>query len=230
MADQDVNQRQFPIAPTADDNYQFPIPPTYNGDTEISGNTLLEESDNEIDTDSPGVNHALNKYLDKNNAHEIFARFKVFNNTDWQTQFNDFVEWFVHPHTPFPNNNEVQIILQDSDSENLHFGDVIQNGEPTGENIVEAFNIIAERTDLRLMPISKFMGNTITSFESFITQHNLENASTFGCNTEEVTDFLFCKYMRSNFNLYYRNQGIVEDGLIFFDIQPLKQLLKKLKI
>ena len=217
VIDQDTDQRQLLIGRQ---DRGFPLPPLLSEinvpaiDTPTANDQLIQGED-EDDFFLSSVDNSMDKYWSRDNIEEIYRVFMTFNNTQWTQQFNDFVEWFTHPHTPFPNDNEVQIILQDSDREGLQFGDVIVNSEPTGENIFEAFQFIAERTDLQLMPISKFMGTTLTSFEAFIERYDLDNANYFG-GDEQISHYLYCKYMITNFNLYYTNIGNVEDSLIFF--------------
>ena len=110
----------------------------------------------------------------------------------------------MQPHSSFPNNNEIQIILQDYDRRGeVEFRDIIRNGNPTGENIFEAFKFIVEHTDLQLM---KYLGATNGTVETFITQYNMDNADDFR-GQEETGNYIYCKYMVSNFNNYLKGRN-----------------------
>ena len=229
FVDQDTAQRQFPLS-TAELNEQFPIPPTnYNpitADSNEAGDQGLNTPADQNVAANFFANSRLDKYWSASNVEEIYSKFSVFSDTEWSGQFYDFVEWFVYPHAEFPTVNEVQIILRDVDNDGLQFGDVIVNAEPTRENIFEAFTKIVERTDLQLMPISKYMGHNLVNFETFITQHNLDNTRSFGSN-ETITEYTFCKYMITHFNRFYQNQSALEADLIFFRHPTLKTAIEE---
>ena len=209
---QDITQRQFV---SAEMDRGFPRPPTqYLTDTPAL-DSITPVEDDQLNLTEEAADNSMNKYWNEGNLGDIYRLFGIFDNTRWLRQCIDFAEWFVSPHTAFPNENEVQIIMYDTGEDGLRFGDVLVDSQPTRENIYTAFQTIAQREDLQLMPISKYMGSTLPTFEAFMEQYDLDNANTFG-GDESISELIFCKYMVSNFNLYYHNLGHSEDELIFF--------------